>query len=65
MLTKQQLATLRSEPGVNRLGKAISLAGVTQVTVARAVGLPQPCVTARGRSLFTEPCCSGSFAMTD
>ena len=45
MLTEQQLAILRSEPGTNRVAKAISLAGVTQVTVADAVGLPQPYVS--------------------
>ena len=51
MLTEQQLATLRVEPGVNRVAKAISLAGVTQVTLAEAIGLPQPYISdvARGR----------------
>ena len=33
---------LRSAPSTNRVAKAISVAGVTQVTVADAVGLPQP-----------------------
>ena len=42
MLTEQQLAALRSEPGSNRVAKAMALAGVTQVTVAKALGLTQP-----------------------
>ena len=42
MLTKQQLAVLRSEPGSNRVAKAMALTGVTQVTVAKALGLTQP-----------------------
>ena len=42
MLTKQQLAILRSASGTNRVAKAISLAGVTQVSVAKALGVPQP-----------------------
>jgi plasmid maintenance system antidote protein VapI len=45
MLTKRQLATLRTEPGTNRVAKAIDLMGVTQVTVAEALGLPQPYVS--------------------
>ena len=45
MLTEDQLRTLRSEPGVDRVAKAISLAAVTQVTVAKALGLPQPYVS--------------------
>ena len=45
MLTKQQLAILRSAPGTNRVAKAISLAGVTQVSVAKALGVPQPYVS--------------------
>ena len=51
MLTKQQLAVLRSEPGSNRVAKAMALTGVTQVTVAEALGLTQPYVSdvARGR----------------
>ena len=42
MLTKQQLAVLRSEPGSNRVAEAMALTGVTQVTVAKALGLTQP-----------------------
>ena len=30
MLSEQHLAILRSEPGANRVAKALSLAGVTQ-----------------------------------
>ena len=36
MLPEQQLAVLRSEPGSNRVTKAMALTGVTQVTVAKA-----------------------------
>ena len=51
MLTEKQLTTLRSEPGANRVAKAMALAGVTQLTVAQALGLAQPYVSdvARGR----------------
>ncbi len=51
MLTEQQLAALRSEPGSNRVAKAMALAGVTHVTVAKALRLTQPYVSdvARGR----------------
>ena len=51
MLTKQQLVVLRSEPGSNRVAKAMALTGVTQVTVAKALGMTQPYVSdvARGR----------------
>ena len=45
MLTTEQLARLRAEPGTNRVAAARALAGVTQVTVAAAVGLPQPYVS--------------------
>ena len=45
MLNEEQLATLRSESGLNRVAKAISLAGVTQVTIAKKLGLPQPYVS--------------------
>ena len=44
MLTEQQLAILRVEPG-NRVAKAISLAGVRQMVVAEALGLSQPYVS--------------------
>ena len=51
MLSKEQLAVLRSEPGANRVAKAMSLAGVTQTVLAKALGLTQPYVSdvARGR----------------
>ena len=52
MLTEQQLAILRSEPGTNRVAKAISLAGVTQVTLADAVSLPQPYVSDVARQRY-------------
>ena len=52
MLTEQQLAILRSAPSTNRVAKAISVAGVTQVTVADAVGLPQPYVSAVARQRY-------------
>ncbi len=51
MLSQQQLTTLRSERGVNRVARAMALAGVTQVTVAQSTGLAQPYISdvARGR----------------
>ena len=52
MLSKQQLAILRAEPGTNRVAKAIALAGVTQVTVAEALGLPQPYVSDVARQRY-------------
>ena len=52
MLTKQQLVILRSEPGTNRVAKAISLARVTQVAVAEALGLPQPYVSDVARQRY-------------
>ena len=57
MLTEQQLAVLRSEPGSNRVAKAMALTGVTQVTVAKALGLTQPYVSdvARGRYRTISP----------
>ena len=39
MLTRAQLGILRSEPGSNQLAKAISLAGVTQLAIAKALSL--------------------------
>ena len=58
MLTEQQLAVLRSEPGSNRVAKAMALAGVTQVTVAKALRLTQPYVSdvarARYRTITVE-----------
>ena len=51
MLTEQQLAVLRSEPGSNRVAKAMALSGVTQVIVAKALGLTQ--VVSRPRTAPT------------
>ena len=50
-LTEQQLAVLRSEPGSNCVARAMALTGVTQVDLAKALGLTQPYVSdvARGR----------------
>lgn len=45
MLTKQQLAVLRSEPGTNRVAKAMSLVGITQTALAGALSLSQPYVS--------------------
>ena len=39
MLSEQQFAILRSEPGANRVAKAMSLAGVTQTALAKALGM--------------------------
>ena len=51
MLTEQQFAALRSELGSTRVAKAMALAGVAQVTLAKALRLTQPYVSdvARGR----------------
>ena len=50
MLTEQQLVFLRSEPGSNRVAKAMALAGVTQVTVAKALRLAADGETLRAPS---------------
>ena len=52
MLTPQQLAALRAEPGSNRVAKAIALAGVTQGAVAAALGFPQPYISDVARSRY-------------
>lgn len=51
MLTEQQLAIVRSEPGSNRMARAMGLTRVTQTTLADAIGLSQPYVSdvIRGR----------------
>ena len=41
MLTERQLAVLRASPPTRRVATAISLAGVTQVTVAEEIGVTQ------------------------
>ena len=45
MLSEQQLAILRSAPSANRVAKAMSLAGITQMALAKALGLSQPYVS--------------------
>lgn len=49
MLTPQQLAILRSEPGPNRVARAMALTGITQTTLALEIGLSQACVSDVGR----------------
>ena len=54
VLTNKQLVRLLAaslSPGSNRVGLALSLAGVSQATVGRAVGMSQPYVSdvVRGR----------------
>ena len=45
MLTEAQLAVLRTSPPTSLVATAISLAGVTQVTVAEAIGVTQAYVS--------------------
>ena len=45
MLTPQQLATLRSEPGPNRVARAMEMTGVTQTALAAEIGLTQAYVS--------------------
>ena len=55
MLTEKQLERLRAaaaKPGSNRLGVAMALLGVSQATVARAVGVPQPYVSDVARARY-------------
>ncbi len=52
MLTEQQLAFLAPRQKRQPRGEAISVAGVTQVTVADAVGLPQPYVSDVARQRY-------------
>ena len=51
VLTKQQIEIVRSEPGSNRMARAMGLTRVTQTTLADAIGLSQPYVSdvIRGR----------------
>lgn len=54
-LTRDQLKQLRATPtapGANRVGKAIELAGVTQLEVTAATGLPQPYVSDVARNRY-------------
>lgn len=53
MLTERQLAVLRASPGTNRVATAISLAGVTQVTVAEAIGVTQAYVSDVARQRYS------------
>lgn len=54
MLTATQLRTLRAAPndGPNKIRLAMFAAGVTQVELEHAIGLPQPYISAiiRGKS---------------
>ena len=55
MLTKRQLVRLRAAtvtPGSNRLGLALQLMGVSQGTVAKELGVPQPYVSDVVRSRY-------------
>lgn len=55
MLTEKQLVSLRAAAvtrGSNRLGLAMSLMGVSQATVAGAVGVPQPYVSDVARARY-------------
>ena len=51
-LTEQQLAVLRLEPGSNRVARAMALTGVTQVNLAKALGLTQPYVSDVARERY-------------
>ena len=53
MLTDRQLAVLRASPRTNRVATAISLAGVTQVTVAEAIGVTQAYVSDVARQRYS------------
>ncbi len=53
MLTEQQLAVLRASPPSQRVATAISLAGVTQVTIAEAIGVTQAYVSDIARERYS------------
>lgn len=53
MLTEPQLAVLRASPPTSRVATAISLAGVTQVTVAKAIGVTQAYVSDVARQRYS------------
>ena len=53
MLTERQLAVLRASPRTHRVATAISLAGVTQVTVAAAIGVTQAYVSDVARQRYS------------
>ena len=56
MLTSEQLALLRAARlrGANKLGVAMALADVTQVELARGVGVKQPMVSDVVRGLYRD-----------
>ena len=45
VLTPPQLTTLRSEPGPNRVARAMEMTGITQTALAAAIGLTQAYVS--------------------
>ena len=53
MLTERQLAVLRASPPTRRVATAISLAGVTQVTVAEEIGVTQAYVSDVARDRYS------------
>ena len=53
MLTEQQLAVLRASARTRRVATAISLAGVTQSTVAEAIGVTQAYVSDVARARYS------------
>ena len=52
MLTPQQLAILRSEPGPNRVARAMALTGITQTTLALEIGLSQAYISDVARQRY-------------
>ena len=53
MLTERQLAVLRASPPTRRVATAISLAGVTQVTLADEIGVTQAYVSDVARDRYS------------
>ena len=53
MLTERQLALLRASSRTRRVATAISLAGVTQATVAAAIGVTQAYVSGVARERYS------------
>ena len=53
MLTERQLAALRASPPTNRVATALSLARVTQVTLAAAIGVTQAYVSDVARQRYS------------
>ena len=52
MLTPQQLEILRSEPGPNRVARAMALTGITQTTLALEIGLSQAYISDVARQRY-------------